>query len=95
MVYCTQNLECKRPLPFYKKTSSFLRCVVVKLGQFYEVLITRSSKGSKFTTKHLSNEKVFGKTANDFLTSKVTLEYIGRRNVHIFAIICRGKATKI
>jgi len=77
------------------KASSLLRGVVVKLGQFYEVLITLSSNGSKFTTKHLSNKEVFGKTANDFLTSKLTPEYIGRRNVHIFAITCRGKATKI
>ena len=68
---------------------------MVKLGQFYEVLITHSSNGSKFTTEHLSNEEVFGKTAKAFLTSKRTPEYIGRRNVHILAIICRGKATKI
>jgi len=57
---------------------------MVKLGQFYEVIITRSLNGSKFTTKHLSNEEVFGKTANDFLTSKLTPEYVGRRNVHFF-----------
>jgi hypothetical protein len=49
------------------KTFSLLRCVVVKLGQFYEELITRSSTGSEFTTKHLSNEEGFGKTANDIL----------------------------
>ena len=67
---------------------------MVKLGQFYEALITRSSNGSKSTTKQLSYEEVFCKTANDFLTSKLTPEYIGRRNVHIFTIICRGKATK-
>jgi len=77
------------------KTSSLLKCVVVKLGQFYEVIITRSSRGSTFTTTRRSNEEVFGKLANDFLTSKLTPEYIGKRNVHIFAIICRGKATKI
>lgn len=67
---------------------------MVKLGQFYEVLITRSSKGSKFTTKHLSNEEVFGKSANDFLTSKFTPEYIGRRNVHILAIISKRQSDK-
>jgi hypothetical protein len=69
--------------------------VLVKLGQFYEVFITLSSNGSKLTTEHRSNGEVLGKTANDFLSSKLTREYIGRRKVHNFAIICRGKETKI
>jgi hypothetical protein len=71
------------------KPSSLLRCVVVKFVQFYEVLITPSLNGSKFTTKYLSNEEVFGKIAKDFLTSKLSPEYVSRRNVHFFAIICR------
>ena len=95
MVYCTKKFRVQMFFALLPKTSSLLWRLVVKLGQFYEVLITRSLNGSALRTKNLSNEEVFGKTANDFLTSNLTPQYIVRRNVHFFAVICRDKATEI